>query len=107
MHTYRTHNCNQLTIANVGETVRLSGWVFRVRDHGKLMFIDLRDHYGVTQIVVDKDSEAFQLVQGLNLESVIRVDGKVLARSGDQVNANLPTGHVEVRAVLVELLSPA
>jgi aspartyl-tRNA synthetase len=94
MHTYRTHNCNQLTIANVGEAVRLSGWVFRVRDHGKLLFIDLRDHYGVTQIVVDKDSDAFQLVQGLNLESVIRVDGKVLARSGDQVNANLPTGHM-------------
>lgn len=107
MHTYRTHNCNQLTIANVGEAVRLSGWVFRVRDHGKLLFIDLRDHYGVTQIVVDKDSDAFQLVQGLNLESVIRVDGKVLARSGDQVNPNLPTGHIEVRAVSVELLSPA
>lgn len=107
MHCYRSHHCNQLTIEQVGETVRLSGWVFRVRDHGKLVFIDLRDHYGVTQIVVDKDSDAFQLVQSLNLESVIRVDGKVLARSNDQINPNLPTGQIEVRAATVELLSAA
>lgn len=107
MHCYRSHTCNQLTTEHVGETVRLSGWVFRVRDHGKLVFIDLRDHYGITQIVVDKDSDAFQLVQSLNLESVIRVDGKVLARSKDQINPNLPTGQVEVRAATVELLSAA
>ncbi|XZE21094.1 aspartate--tRNA ligase [Pirellulaceae bacterium SH449] len=107
MHSYRSHHCNQLTIEKVGETVRLSGWVFRVRDHGKLVFIDLRDHYGVTQIVVDKDSDAFHLVQSLNLESVIRVDGKVLARSNDQINPNLPTGQIEVRAATVELLSAA
>jgi aspartyl-tRNA synthetase len=107
MHAYRTHHCSQLTSAEVGQTVRLSGWVFRVRDHGKLLFVDLRDHYGVTQIVIDKDSQAFTLMQSLRLESVIRVDGRVLARSDDQVNPNLPTGEIEVRATDVAVLSAA
>jgi aspartyl-tRNA synthetase len=107
MHAYRSHHCCQLKLADVGQVVRLSGWVYRVRDHGKLLFIDLRDHYGVTQVVVDKDSTAFALVQSVKLETVIRVDGKVLARSNDQINANLPTGEIEVRAVEIEILSEA
>jgi aspartyl-tRNA synthetase len=107
MHAYRTHHCGQLSRSNVGATVKLSGWVFRVRDHGKLVFIDLRDHYGVTQVVVDQDGDAFSIVQSMSLESVIRVEGKVLARSDEQVNPNLPTGEIEVRAVSVELLSEA
>ncbi|WP_379549893.1 aspartate--tRNA ligase [Qipengyuania sp. DGS5-3] len=98
MHAYRTHNCAQLTKANVGETVRLSGWVHKKRDHGGVLFVDLRDHYGITQIVADEDSEALKLLDGLKLESVITIDGEVKARSGDTVNANLPTGEIEVFA---------
>ncbi|MCY3012265.1 MAG: aspartate--tRNA ligase [Planctomycetota bacterium] len=107
MHKYRTHNCNQLRLSDVGHAVRLSGWVFRVRDHGNLLFVDLRDHYGLTQVVIDKDSSAFALIQGVKLESVIRVDGKVLARKADQINANLPSGEIEVRAEEIELMSEA
>lgn len=91
----------------MGQTVRLSGWVFRVRDYGKLLFVDLRDHFGVTQVVIDKDSDALQIVQAVRVESVLKVDGKVVARSGDQVNPNLPTGEIEVRAESVEVLSAA
>jgi aspartyl-tRNA synthetase len=105
MHAYRTHHCCQLKKADVGSTVRLSGWVFRVRDHGNVLFIDLRDHYGVTQVVVDKDSSAFSLIQTIKLESVIKVDGSVLARSADRINPNLPTGEIEVRAALIEIMS--
>jgi aspartyl-tRNA synthetase len=107
MHKYRTHTCNQLRLSDVGNAVRLSGWVFRVRDHGNLLFVDLRDHYGLTQVVIDKDSSAFALIQGVSLESVIRVDGKVLARKADQINANLPSGEIEVRAEAIELMSEA
>lgn len=107
MHKYRTHNCNQLRQSDVGHAVRLSGWVFRVRDHGNLLFVDLRDHYGLTQVVVDKDSSAFALIQGVKLESVIRVDGQVLARKADQINPNLPSGEIEVRAVAIEVMSEA
>lgn len=91
----------------MGQTVRLSGWVFRVRDHGKLLFVDLRDHFGVTQVVIDKDSDAFQIVQAVRVESVLKVDGTVIARSGDRINPNLPTGEIEVRAESVEVLSAA
>ncbi len=107
MHPYRSHHCSQLRRSDVDSTARLSGWVFRVRDHGNVLFIDLRDHYGVTQIVVDKDSEAFPVVQSVKLESVIRVDGKVLARSDDRINPNLPTGEIEVRAIEIEVMSEA
>lgn len=107
MNAYRTHHCCQLTKADVGQSVRLSGWVYRVRDHGKLLFIDLRDHFGVTQIVVDKDSQAFQIVQAIRLESVIKVTGSVIARTAANVNPELPTGEIEVRAEQVELLSAA
>ena len=107
MHAYRSHTCTQLRASDVGRMVRLSGWVHRKRDHGNLLFIDLRDHFGITQVVVDIDSEAFKTVEGLRAESVIRVDGKVVARTGDTINPNLPTGEIEVFAADVSVLSAA
>ncbi len=107
MHAYRSHSCAQLSRSNVGETARLSGWVHRVRDHGGLLFIDLRDHYGMTQVVADPDSPAFKTAETVRGEWVIRVDGEVKARSDETVNANLPTGEVEVFAREIEVLSKA
>ena len=107
MHAYRTHTCGALRPEAVGETVRLSGWVHRKRDHGGLLFVDLRDHYGVTQLVVEPESPSFAAIERLRAESVIRVDGKVVARSAETVNPNLPTGGVEVRINGVEILSAA
>ncbi|MDB5663122.1 MAG: aspS [Sphingomonas bacterium] len=107
MHVYRTHNCAQLRAADVGTSVRLSGWVHRKRDHGGLMFIDLRDHYGLTQIVCDGDSPAFAELEAVRTESVVTIDGDVLARSGTTVNTNLPTGAIEVYARSVTVQSPA
>jgi len=107
MHAYRTHNCGQLRSSHAGQSVKLSGWVYRKRDHGNLLFVDLRDHYGVTQVVVDRDSSAFALIEGLKLESVVAVDGKVLSRGSDKINPELPTGEIEVKASQVELLSEA
>ncbi|MDA4847002.1 aspartate--tRNA ligase [Hoeflea poritis] len=107
MHRYRSHNCAALRKSDVGNTVRLSGWVHRVRDHGGVLFIDLRDHYGVTQVVADPDSAAFSLAETVRGEWVIRIDGEVKARSDDTVNANLPTGEVEVYAREIEVLSAA
>ncbi len=104
MHAYRTHTCAALTQKNVGETVRLSGWVHKKRDHGGVLFVDLRDHYGMTQIVADEDSEALPVLEGLKLESVVTIDGDVKARAEGTVNANLPTGEIEVfaRSALVQ-----
>ena len=96
MHAYRTHTCAELRASNVGETVRLSGWVHRKRDHGGVLFVDLRDHYGITQIVADTDSPAFQTLDRLRVESVVTVDGEVVARSPETVNPNLATGEIEV-----------
>lgn len=107
MHAYRSHSCAQLSKSNVGESTRLSGWVHRVRDHGGLLFIDLRDHYGMTQIVADPDSPAFKTAEAVRGEWVIRVDGEVKARSEETVNTNLPTGEVEVFAREIEVLSRA
>jgi aspartyl-tRNA synthetase len=87
--------------------VKLSGWVFRKRDHGNLLFVDLRDHYGITQVVVDRDSQAFKLVEGIKLESVICIEGSVSGRGADRVNAEIPTGEIEVKASSVALLSEA
>ncbi len=98
MHEYRTHTCGALRAGDVGQTVRLSGWVHRKRDHGNLMFIDLRDHYGLTQIVLDVSSPLFAVAEGVSNESVIRVTGDVVKRTEDTVNAKLPTGEVEVKA---------
>ncbi len=98
MHAYRTHTCGALTKADVGETVRLSGWVHNKRDHGGVLFVDLRDHYGITQIVADSDSEALGVLDRLKLESVVTIDGTVKSRADAAVNPNLPTGAIEVYA---------
>ncbi|MDR7102928.1 aspartate--tRNA ligase [Croceicoccus sp. BE223] len=104
MHPYRTHTCGALSAANVGETVRLSGWVHRKRDHGGVLFVDLRDHYGMTQIVADEDSPALEVLDRLRVESVVTIDGVVKARTPSTVNANLATGEIEVfaRAIMVQ-----
>lgn len=107
MHRYRSHNCAQLSLSDVGTTARLSGWVHRVRDHGGLLFIDLRDHYGITQCVVDPDSPAFSEVEKLRAEWVVRIDGEVKARDKDAINPNLPTGEIEMFISQVEVLGQA
>jgi len=101
MHAYRTHTCGALRLADAGQSARLSGWVHRKRDHGQLLFVDLRDHYGVTQCVIDVSSPLFATTDALRLESVITVTGKIVARSEDTINPNLPTGEVEL--VIAEL----
>ena len=107
MHRYRSHTCAALRKSDVGQNVRLSGWVHRVRDHGGLLFIDLRDHYGLTQIVADPDSPAFKAAETVRGEWVIRVDGDVKARTAETANANLPTGEIEIFAREIEVLSAA
>jgi len=107
MHPYRSHTCGALTQDNVGETVKLSGWVHRKRDHGGVLFVDLRDHYGITQIVADADSPALPLLEGLRVESVVTIDGLVKARNEATVNPNLATGAIEVFAQAATVLSRA
>ena len=107
MHIYRSHTCAQLRKSDVGSTVRLSGWIHRKRDHGNLLFVDLCDHYGLTQIVTDVDSEAFKVLEKARAESVVTVTGEVVARAAETVNANLPTGEIEIRAREVTLQSAA
>jgi aspartyl-tRNA synthetase len=107
MHRYRTHTCAALRQGDVGNNVRLSGWVHRVRDHGGLLFIDLRDHYGLTQLVIDPDSKAFKLAETVRSEWVIRVDGEVKQRTPETVNGKQPTGEVEVFIRELEVLSEA
>lgn len=107
MHAYRTHTCAALSKANVGDAIRLSGWVHRKRDHGGVLFVDLRDHYGLTQIVADSDSAALPVLEGLRLESVVTIDGVVKARAESTINPNLPTGEIEVFAREVKVLSRA
>ncbi|MCA1372415.1 MULTISPECIES: aspartate--tRNA ligase [unclassified Bradyrhizobium] len=107
MHRYRSHTCGALRESNIGETIRLSGWVHRVRDHGGVLFIDLRDHYGLTQCVVDPDSPAFSLAEKLRSEFVVKMDGKVRRRPEGTDNDDLPTGKVEVYISEIEVLGPA
>ena len=107
MHRYRSHTCGQLTSAEAGTVARLSGWVHRVRDHGGLLFIDLRDHYGMTQVVCDPDSAAFKVAETVRAEWVIRIDGEVKKRTPETVNPNLATGEIEVFAREIEVLSVA
>ncbi len=107
MHLYRTHTCAQLSSAHVSETVRLSGWVHRKRDFGGLLFVDLRDHYGITQIVADADSPALAVLDRLRVESVITIEGEVKARSAETVNPRLATGEVEVYARSITVQSAA
>ena len=107
LHRYRSHTCGALRASDIGNDVRLSGWVHRVRDHGGLLFIDLRDHYGLTQVVADPDSPAFKAAETVRSEWVIRVDGQVRARPDGTVNAELPTGEIELFATEIEVLSAA
>jgi aspartyl-tRNA synthetase len=107
MHAYRTHTCGALRLSDAGKTVRLSGWIHRKRDHGGLLFIDLRDHYGLTQLVFSPQSPGFAAAEKLRAESVIRIDGEVVARTADTVNPNLPSGEIEVRVAALETLSEA
>ncbi len=107
MHAYRSHTCADLNASNVGETVRLSGWVHRVRDHGGILFIDLRDHYGITQVLADPDSPVFKDVENIRSEWVIRIDGNVMARDEGLINPKLPTGEVEVFIRDMEVLGEA
>jgi aspartyl-tRNA synthetase len=107
MHRYRTHTCGQLRETNIGETVRLSGWCHRIRDHGGVLFIDLRDHYGITQCVVDPDSPAFAAAEKLRSEWVVRMEGKVRRRPEGSDKAELPTGQVELYVSDIEVLGPA
>ena len=107
MHPYRTHTCAQLSAAEVGQTVRLSGWIHRKRDHGGVLFVDLRDHYGITQIVADEDSAALPVLDSLRAESVVTIEGEVKARAAETVNANLATGAIEVFARAVTVQSAA
>lgn len=107
MHRYRSHNCAALRKSDVGTNVRLSGWVHRVRDHGGILFIDLRDNFGITQIVADPDSPAFKVAEMVRSEWVLRIDGNVRSRSEDTVNPNLPTGEIELFASEIEVLSKA
>jgi aspartyl-tRNA synthetase len=106
MHRYRTHSCGELREADIGRDARLSGWCHRIRDHGGLLFIDLRDHYGITQIVADPDSPAFKEAEKLRSEWVIRIDGKVRRRPAGTENPELPTGAVEVYVREIEVLGP-
>lgn len=107
MHLYRTHTCGELRESHVGETVRLSGWCHRIRDHGGLLFVDLRDHYGMTQCVVDPDSSAFKLAETVRSEWVVRFDGRVRKRPEGTENTELPTGLVEIFITDMEVLGPA
>jgi aspartyl-tRNA synthetase len=107
MHRYRTHTCGELRDRDIGKDVRLSGWCHRIRDHGGVLFIDLRDHYGLTQVVADPDSPAFKVAETLRAEWVVRVDGKVRRRPGGTENPEMPTGQVEVYISEIEVLGPA
>jgi aspartyl-tRNA synthetase len=107
MHAYRTHTCGQLRSLDVGAQVRLSGWVHRKRDHGNLLFVDLRDHYGLTQCVLDTENPVFKTVEGFRPESVVTITGKVVAREPSTVNAKLPTGEIEIRIEEAALQSAA
>jgi aspartyl-tRNA synthetase len=107
MHRYRTHNCLELRAENVGETVRLSGWIHRRRDHGQLVFLDLRDHFGITQCVVDIEDETFKAVEKVRVESVVTITGRLVRRDDETINPRLPTGEVELRIDSFEVQSSA
>ena len=107
MHRYRTHNCNDLRTAHVGNTARLSGWIHRRRDHGQLVFLDLRDHFGITQCVVDVEDETFAIVESVRVESVVTITGRVVRRDDETINERIPTGEVELRIDSFEVQSSA
>ena len=107
MHAYRSHTCAELNASNAGDTVRLAGWVHRVRDHGGVLFIDLRDHYGMTQVLADSDSAAFAAIEKLRAETVVRIDGRVKARDAGLVNPKIATGEIEVYVTDMTVLGTA
>ncbi|MEP7315973.1 MAG: aspartate--tRNA ligase, partial [Sphingomicrobium sp.] len=107
MHSYRTHTCAKLRASDVGSTVRISGWIHRKRDHGGVLFVDLRDHYGLTQVVCAEGSDSLKILEGLRVESVVTVTGEVVMREGGAVNSKLETGEIEVVAKQVEIQSRA
>src|ERR1051325_5410142 len=107
MHAYRTHTCGALRLSDAGQSARLSGWVHRKRDHGQLLFVDLRDHYGITQCVIDVSSPLFAAAETLRLESVVTITGRVTKRSEDTINPSLPTGEVELVIDALEVQSVA
>src|ERR1700683_2176032 len=107
MHRYRSHTCGAPRDSHIGETVRLSGWCHRIRDHGGVLFIDLRDHYGLTQCVVDPDSPAFETAEKPRSGLVIRIDGLTRARPAGTENREMPTGLIEVYVQEIEVLGPA
>ncbi|MEQ1666282.1 MAG: OB-fold nucleic acid binding domain-containing protein, partial [Bdellovibrionales bacterium] len=107
MHPYRSHTCGQLRSEHNGQEVKISGWVHRKRDHGGLLFIDLRDHYGLTQCVINTDHPMFAQIERLRLETVITVTGGVVMRTKETVNPKLPTGEIELRIKTLDVLSVA
>jgi len=107
MHAYRSHTCGDLNATHAGQDVRLAGWVHRVRDHGGVLFIDLRDHYGITQLICDGDSDAFKALEATRAEWVIRIDGGVKLRDASLVNTKIPTGEIEVYVREIEVLGAA
>ena len=105
MNKYRSHNCSELSEEDAGKTVKLSGWIHRKRDHGNLLFLDLRDHHGLTQCVIQNDSSIFKKIESVRQESVITISGKVVKRTKETVNHDLPTGKIEVIISQFNLLS--
>ena len=96
MNKFRTHKCNELRKHNVGDTIILSGWINKKRDHGNLLFVDLRDNYGITQCIIDKGNSNFKMLEKIQLETVIKIEGKVVERSKESVNNDIETGEIEV-----------
>ena len=105
LHKYRTHTCSEITKKNSGNNVKLSGWIHRKRDHGNLLFFDLRDHFGLTQCVIENSSKFFKIVEKIKPESVVSVTGEVIKRSSDTINKDLFTGEVEIKVSSFEILS--
>ena len=107
MNKYRTHNCSELNENNMNETVNLSGWLHRKRDHGNLLFIDLRDHYGITQCVIENDNQFFPILEKTKPESVLKISGKVVKRANGTENLDLKTGKIEISIKFIEIISNA
>ena len=104
MNRYRSHNCNELRKKNVGSDVILSGWVNKKRDHGNLLFLDLRDNYGITQCIIDKENPQFKDLEKIQLETVIKINGSVVDRSNETINKDIETGEIEVAIKSYEIL---
>ena len=104
MNKYRTHNCNELGKKDLGKKILLAGWINKKRDHGNLLFIDLRDNYGITQCIIDKENNNFQKLEKVQLETVVKIDGEVIERSVDTINKEINTGEIEVSIKNFEIL---